>query len=198
MKHRLFTIVAAMSLVVCGVTVGLWGRSYWKGDMVRWYSRGELETRDVHLSSGRGVIGLDCSLTKYRDVSTKRQAEESLRQFQSLVRTDPPELPESPRSFTWMSGPQFMPQGGLWPFRWQAHRQSGDRGSSGRYDLSFPYWLPVLVACICPAVWIWGFVRRRTRLARSKAGLCSACGYDLRASKDRCPECGTPVVADKV
>lgn len=40
--------------------------------------------------------------------------------------------------------------------------------------------------------WLIGTVSRAIIYRAFKKGHCKACGYDLRASPDRCPECGTP------
>ncbi len=37
-------------------------------------------------------------------------------------------------------------------------------------------------------MWLYSSTHRRRK--RKKLGLCVKCGYDLRASKERCPECG--------
>jgi len=44
-------------------------------------------------------------------------------------------------------------------------------------------------------VWPGVVLVRRWRRARVKPGVCAACGYDLRATPARCPECGTVVAA---
>jgi hypothetical protein len=54
-------------------------------------------------------------------------------------------------------------------------------------SICFPCWFASLLTALLPVVWI---VRWVQRLTRAKAGHCTTCGYDLRASPDRCPECG--------
>jgi hypothetical protein len=63
-----------------------------------------------------------------------------------------------------------------------------------RWYITAPYWFIVLVLAIWPTYWI-----ARVRGQRNRAGLnlCATCGYDLRASRERCPECGTTIAAVK-
>jgi hypothetical protein len=56
----------------------------------------------------------------------------------------------------------------------------------------FPHWLAACVCALPLALWTW---RRRRFRQRFRDGHCPVCGYDLRASPDRCPECGTDATA---
>lgn len=54
----------------------------------------------------------------------------------------------------------------------------------------FPHWAVIAATAILPTLWL--ILRLRRRSARRR-GLCEQCGYDLRASHERCPECGAPL-----
>ncbi|MCH8053331.1 MAG: hypothetical protein IH895_04670 [Planctomycetes bacterium] len=55
-------------------------------------------------------------------------------------------------------------------------------------DIFVPLWIPMLLFATLSLVLYLPHVHGRRR--RHKLGLCLKCGYDLRASKERCPECG--------
>jgi hypothetical protein len=54
-------------------------------------------------------------------------------------------------------------------------------------SITLPPPLFVIGTLILPVL---AYRRRLIRRVRIQAGLCGVCGYDLRATPDRCPECG--------
>jgi hypothetical protein len=56
----------------------------------------------------------------------------------------------------------------------------------GKWEVRLPDWAVAL-----PAAFVAMTLIRRSRRNRHMAGHCRRCGYDLRATPNRCPECGT-------
>jgi hypothetical protein len=56
--------------------------------------------------------------------------------------------------------------------------------SCGFTSVGVPLWAPLVLFSLLPATRLW---RRRKR---PRSGTCPSCGYDLRATPDKCPECG--------
>ena len=59
------------------------------------------------------------------------------------------------------------------------------------YEVNLSVPLLLLVSAISIILLVRLEYRDRRAAFREKNGLCAKCGYDLRASCERCPECGT-------
>ncbi len=78
-------------------------------------------------------------------------------------------------------------EGGIWFPTWQSGKLSGETMTT----VVLPLWI---TSAFFGAIFAFSYLlplhRRRKR---KKIGLCVKCGYDLRGSNDRCPECGTGI-----
>ena len=85
-----------------------------------------------------------------------------------------------------MEGVRHFPHAFL-GFGW-AWRADGGPSSYSRLAFLFPLLSAVFLFAILPAMRSGLWLRRRFVMP---PGRCRSCGYDLRATPERCPECGT-------
>jgi hypothetical protein len=160
-RRFVFNAVAAGSLLVCLVTVFLWVRSY-------------SARIDLGLQVGGFAFEFDCSRGEFaiaRETRRPGQADGWRLNFR-----EPIDLLESLRS------------GKLGVFRFDVLDFAGYSFRRKMWNGQIFLWpcgAVFLASAVVPAVWI---TRWRPP---PKAGMCRRCGYDLRATPERCPECGT-------
>ena len=166
-KRRLFTLASAVSLVLCAAVCVLWVRSYWREDIV------VHSTPDGELTAAsyRGAVYFD----------TGRRQKLPATPPGIILRVIDPE-DNSPAPAEW---------GGLHYSRWVPVRVVADHALDAvpKSWVITSHWVFVCGFSALPAACL---LKRITARRRRYSGLCPTCGYDLRATPDRCPECGTP------
>ena len=182
MSRRLLNLVTLLSLLLCVAAVALWVRSYVVSDRLL---RSAFEedggitywTQDC-LAAGRGGVAAGRIVQSFPGDAefVRRRFERRPPDFYSPI---PPVHP----GITAGRVPGWSALG----FRFARYESPvpGQRPSKALFEIVVPLWVLLLATAILPARcgWIW-FRRPRAR------GLCRSCGYDLRATPDRCPECG--------
>ena len=171
MRRRLLNLLSALSLLLLAASLAAWARGYHWGGGLEVRARGTA----YQVSWPVGRIALSRRPAGPPDPPLGYQ----------LVSHPPADLD---LWYTWRNG--FAPAFAYFSFGGFGWLE--DQGLRGVFA---PAWFVCLAAAALPAWHLPHEWRRRRTDRRKKHGLCPACGYDLRATPDKCPECGTGVNA---
>ena len=180
------TFAAACFLLLCGV-VALWVRSYRIEDR-SWlitykpYATGEYR-HEYGLEIWRGRIKLAhqrCVPQDYMD------------EPHFFLNHEPADVGGFD-AFAFYGGRTIVGFGYLSFYVDRGGTHGGNEERDRERDVIFPLWFVALALAVPAARWACGAWRRTRGARRERLGLCAACGYDLRASHERCPECGVAI-----
>jgi hypothetical protein len=177
MKRRLFNILATVSLVTCLASTWLWVRGYRYDDgiMVEIGSRQRIAGDRANVSKSIGIGHVRGGYTfSFSRRLLRRDGEPWIEYGASPVDRS---VDDGMRAY-FLDPIIRMHFAGFWI------------GNPPHNFVRIPDYAVVLVTTLATVWWL----RRRLELKnRRRQGLCLHCGYDLRASKGKCPECGTAV-----
>ncbi|HWE96805.1 MAG TPA: hypothetical protein VG269_22790 [Tepidisphaeraceae bacterium] len=173
MARRLFTFLSALSLLVCVGTSVLWARSEWFFDSIA-IRRGHIVLFSLSSHSGNFLCALyEGDSGNPPLVELRRLNYESIK-FHFHVTSLYAASTSKP-----VLGFGVEREGQIEYVNRQRFRQI-------RTLLQVPYWFVGLLTALPP----FGALRRSWRKRSANGRCCTTCGYDLRATPDRCPECG--------
>ena len=166
--------ISSIARWIVVVTILLaWLRSYWRHDYASLSYVHPLPSREVselEFGSGKGGISVQFLGSWWNPEAEHLRYEEG----------------DGWHLYTDTSAPDYE-----WTYfcrlGWEEAR-FGRRGRQGYMrTLTFPYAVLLALVVALPAL---GWCSRRIRGRQPPVGICAVCGYDLRATPNRCPECG--------
>jgi hypothetical protein len=176
-RRRLFTLAALLSLVLCVAVAVLWVRSYWSGYYVSrpdgpatpYYARLWMLTTGRVLYLGEHIGPEICFPPPAASGSMAASGMMAGRSHAAL--------------FAMIAEATFREADGRKLLGFDYRSTPGSRRVVG------PLWPLALALSILPVLWL-----RRRLWHTFPAGHCASCGYDLRETPQRCPECGPEAV----
>jgi hypothetical protein len=177
----LFNGVASLSMLICLATAVVWVRSYWVADSLLWMD-GDYEPviyedwRTFDCNCG----GVRVSHEHYEWHGAFSGAIFKGHSF-SHGRSQATNYPYYTISFQWAPPTTDLRLKG---FEFVYLHDEYNRVQS----VTIPLAAIFFPALFLPALRTRQGIKRR---CQSKGNFCTSCGYDLRATPDRCPECGT-------
>jgi hypothetical protein len=179
-RHIVLNVLAVASALLSMASVALWARSYTTSDYIEYirWSTDDVSTRTVSFLSTAGRLDLKFYHVEVNPPDDFVTARRTLANYPlktgAVAHRSTAEVKRSASS--WIGGFGFS----YWT--WRADWHTKNRG------ITIPTWFLVAVTLALPFIQTGRLLaKRRTR----RGNLCPSCGYDLRASPDRCPECGS-------
>lgn len=180
MRRRLFTLASALSLLLCAATAVLWIRSLVRVDNFDGvWTNHEGAVATYAATSNAGHFGVCLTIC-----DEPQPWAQTYRLRHSTAPAEPGGLLSGPMGFSYLN---FSTSRLGWRDATGENHLASTPGVL--YAVTIPYWATLTLAGVLPLADAWR--RWRTRRATCRR-VCATCGYDLRASPDRCPECGAP------